>query len=113
MNLHFYYYFFFGKKDDLVVKNPLFISHRSMSFDDSLDCKFIFCVIYLDYEIDRPSGRNYCVDTVLYGPICMCNKYRGRELGFCVPQLHKSAGFRLVQNAYTALLKTGKSGIMN
>ncbi|XP_060566900.1 neurogenic locus notch homolog protein 1-like [Ruditapes philippinarum] len=59
-----------------------------------------------DYKIDKPSGRNYCVDTILYGPICMCDKYPGRELGFCIPQLHRSAGYKLVKNANTALIRS-------
>ncbi|XP_045207822.2 neurogenic locus notch homolog protein 3-like [Mercenaria mercenaria] len=62
-----------------------------------------------DYQVDRPAGRFFCVDTMLYGPICLCGKYGSyhyNKYGFCVPQLKESTGYRLVQNAKTTLLAT-------
>jgi hypothetical protein len=61
-----------------------------------------------DYVIDRPGGKNFCVDTLLYGPICMCNKYHGGEFGFCIPDLAETAGYTLIQKEVTALVKSSK-----
>jgi hypothetical protein len=64
--------------------------------------------MFPDYKVDRPGGRFHCVDTILYGPICMCGKYRKRKYGFCIPEVKQSTGYRHFKNGHTALIKPGK-----